>query len=567
MVYYAVLFIAIIGILRYNELIFLNLCFLWLLADGKCEMGNYLNPGNVLFKMAVNSQIFVDKSMLIDVTNRYLNTLQRFICVSRPRRFGKSVAADMLAAYYDRNAESAALFDHLKISEQISYKRNLNQYDVIKLNMQEFLSGTRDIDEMLERIQKFLILDLLDVYSQVRFRDEKSLIQVMKDVYSYTGRPFVILIDEWDCLFREYKQSEEAQKKYLDFLRAWLKDQSYVALAYMTGILPVKKYGSHSALNMFTEYSMTEPGDMAPYFGFTEEEVQALCETYRMNYEEARAWYDGYDLIQHTNEGDVRYSMYSPKSVVEAMLRHKFGTYWNQTETYEALKVYIQMNLDGLKDAVVKMLAGESVPINTGTFSNDMTSFSSKDDVLTLLVHLGYMTYDSENETVTIPNKEVSQEYVNAISTMGWHEVMDAVCASKELLQAVWDMDEDAVAQGIEQAHQEISILQYNDENALSCTINLALYFAREYYTIVRELPAGKGYADICYIPRKIYADKPAMIVELKWDKSAEGAIAQIKEKKYAGALKEYQGNLLLVGINYDRDTKKHSCIIEKMPI
>lgn len=527
-------------------------------------MGSYLNPGNALFKMAVNSQIFVDKSMLIDVTNRYLSTMQRFICVSRPRRFGKSVAADMLAAYYDRSTDSSALFEHLKISGRISYGKNLNQYDVIKLNMQEFLSGTQNVDEMLERIQKFLIFDLLDAYHQVRFRDEKSLIQVMKDVYSHTGHPFVILIDEWDCLFREYKQSEEAQKKYLDFLRAWLKDQSYVALAYMTGILPVKKYGSHSALNMFTEYSMTEPGDMAPYFGFTEEEVQALCETYQMNYEEARAWYDGYGLVQHSKDGDIRYSMYSPKSVVEAMLRHKFGTYWNQTETYEALKLYIQMNLDGLKDAVVQMLAGEKVPINTGTFANDMTSFSSKDDVLTLLVHLGYLTYDSEKETVAIPNKEVSQEYVNAISTMGWHEVMDAVQASRKLLQALWNMDEDAVAQGIEQAHQEISILQYNDENALSCTINLALYFAKEYYTIIRELPAGKGYADICYIPRKLYADKPAIVVELKWDKSAEGAIAQIKEKQYVNALKEYHGNLLLAGINYDRETKKHRCIIEK---
>lgn len=528
-------------------------------------MGSYLNSGNALFKMAVNSQIFVDKSMLIDATNRYLNTMQRFICVSRPRRFGKSVAADMLAAYYDRSVDSFALFEHLEISSQKSYGIHLNQYDVIKLNMQEFLSGTKNVDEMLERIQKFLIFDLLDAYHQVRFRDEKSLIQVMKDVYSHTGHPFVILIDEWDCLFREYKHSEEAQKKYLDFLRAWLKDQSYVALAYMTGILPVKKYGSHSALNMFTEYSMTEPGDMAPYFGFTEDEVQTLCETYQMNFEEARAWYDGYGLIQHSKDGDICYSMYSPKSVVEAMLRHKFGTYWNQTETYEALKLYIQMNLDGLKDAVVQMLAGETVPINTGTFANDMTSFSSKDDVLTLLVHLGYLTYDSENETVAIPNKEVSQEYINAISTMGWHEVMDAVQASRKLLQALWNMDADTVAQGIEQAHQEISILQCNDENALSCTINLALYFAREYYTIIRELPTGKGYADICYIPRKLYADKPAIVVELKWDKTAEGAIAQIKEKQYVNALKEYRGNLLLAGINYDRETKKHYCIIEKL--
>lgn len=386
----------------------------------------------------------------------------------------------------------------------------------------------------------------------------------MKDVYSYTKHPFVILIDEWDCLFREYQQDQEAQKKYLDFLRFWLKDKEYVALAYMTGILPIKKYGSHSALNMFTEYSMTDPGNLAEYFGFTETEVQKLCEKYEMNFEEARAWYNGYHLISH--EGGTRkvYSMYSPKSVVEAMQKRKFGTYWNQTETYEALKVYIQMNMDGLKDAIVQMLAGSNIRINTGTFSNDMTTFATKDDVLTLLVHLGYLTYDNEKETVEIPNREVSQEYVNAISTMDWTEVIRSVQTSRELLEALWRMDSEKVAKGIEQTHKEVSILTYNDENSLSCTINLAFYFAREYYTVIRELPRGKGFADICFIPRKIHMDKPAVVIELKWNKSAEGAIHQIKDKQYVEALKDYHGNLLLAGIDYDKKTKQHSCIIEK---
>ena len=413
-------------------------------------------------------------------------------------------------------------------------------------------------------LNEYLIFDLKEQYGQVRFRDEKNLVQVMKDVYSYTKHPFVILIDEWDCLFREYQQDQEAQKKYLDFLRFWLKDKEYVALAYMTGILPIKKYGSHSALNMFTEYSMTDPGNLAEYFGFTETEVQKLCEKYEMNFEEARAWYNGYHLISH--EGGTRkvYSMYSPKSVVEAMQKRKFGTYWNQTETYEALKVYIQMNMDGLKDAIVQMLAGSNIRINTGTFSNDMTTFATKDDVLTLLVHLGYLTYDNEKETVEIPNREVSQEYVNAISTMDWTEVIRSVQTSRELLEALWQMDSEKVAKGIEQAHKEVSILTYNDENSLSCTINLAFYFAREYYTVIREFPGGKGFADICFIPRKIHMDKPAAVIELKWNKSAEGAIQQIKDKQYIEALKDYHGNLLLAGIDYDKKTKQHSCIIEK---
>lgn len=528
-------------------------------------MGSYLNPGSKGFCESVNSAIYVDKTMLIMRTNAVLNTRQKYMCVSRPRRFGKSMAADMLAAYYDRTADSAKLFDDQAVSSVESYRKHLNQYDVVKVNMQEFLSMAAGTDEMLKMLCNYLVCDLKERFSEIHFRDENNLIQVMKDVFAKTRQPFVILIDEWDCLFREFQQDRDAQKKYLDFLRAWLKDKDYVGLAYMTGILPIKKYGSHSALNMFTEYSMTDPGELAEYFGFTENEVAALCENYRMNFEEAKNWYDGYHMVTHGEQGDVCHSMYSPKSVVEAMLRHKYGTYWNQTETYEALKIYIQMNLDGLKDAVVRMLSGEEIQVSTGTFSNDMTTFATKDDVLTLLVHLGYLSYDSMEQTVSIPNKEVSQEYVNAIRTMDWHEVISAVEASRRLLEALWAQDEAAVAKGIEHVHRELSILQYHDENALSCTVNLAFYFAREYYTIIRELPSGKGFADICFIPRRLHQDKPAVVIELKWNQEVSGAIAQIKDRNYVDALKEYEGNILLVGISYDRKSKTHTCRIEKM--
>ena len=529
-------------------------------------MGSYLNPSNKGFRQSLQSKIYVDKSMLIARINEVLDTEQKFICVSRPRRFGKSMAANMLAAYYGSGEDTAPLFDKLKIAGEASYKEHLNQYDVIKINMQSFLSSASTVDAMLERLQKYVSMELRAKYRDLFYLDTDNFIQVMMDVYAQTNRPFVILIDEWDCLFREYAHNTEAQKKYLDFLRAWLKDQSYVALAYMTGILPIKKYGSHSALNMFSEYSMTNPRELAEYFGFTEDEVRELCKEYNMSFEEARAWYDGYELVtQHAN-GQTVYSMYSPKSVVDAMLSHTYDTYWNQTETYEALKVYIQMNMDGLKDAVVKMLAGERIEINTGTFTNDMTTFAGRDDVLTLLVHLGYLSYRRSDKTVCIPNDEVSQEYVNAISTMDWSEVTRSILASKKLVEAMWAMDEDAVARGLDKAHEEISILQYNDENSLSCTINLAFYYAREYYTIIRELPTGKGFADICLIPRKLHADKPAVVIELKKDRDAQGAIEQIKQKNYVSALADYKGNLLLVGINYDKD-KNHSCVIEKMTV
>ena len=529
-----------------------------------CNMGSYLNPGSASFRNSLRSKIYVDKSELIARTNELICTEQRYVCVSHPRRFGKSMAANMLASYYEKEENSDDLFGGLRISRAITYRDHLNQYDVIKINMQEFLSVTNSVDEMLGRLKRYLLFDLLDAYGNLHFRDSEDLIQVMKDIFAKTKCPFVILIDEWDCLFREYKKDREAQKKYLDFLRVWLKDQDYVALAYMTGILPIKKYGSHSALNMFTEYSMTNPREMAEFFGFTEDEVKMLCARYKRSFEETKAWYDGYELITVEENQKKIYSMYSPKSVVDAMLSGVFDNYWNQTETYEALKTYIRLNYDGLKDSVIKMLGGDKVQINTGPFSNDMATFQGKDDVLTLLVHLGYLSYHWPDKTVYIPNKEVSQEYINAISTMEWPEVIDSVENSRKLLEALWRMDSDTVAMGIDKVHQEVSILQYNDENSLSCTINLAFYFAREYYTVIRELPSGKGFADICFLPRKLHLDKPAAIIELKWNKNASGAIAQIKRQQYSEVLKDYHGDLLLAGINYDKKTKLHECVIEK---
>ena len=528
-------------------------------------MGRYLNPGTTLFQESLNSAIYVDKSGLIAKTNRCIYSMQKYVCVSRPRRFGKSAALAMLSAYYAYGQDSRALFAGQCIAEDASFEKHLNQYNVLKINMQFFLSMTDSIEELLELLQGELLRELKDAYGTDRTR----LPLAMGDVYAKTCRGFVILIDEWDCLFREYRENKEAQTKYLDFLRMWLKDQDYVALAYMTGILPIKKYGTHSALNMFTEYSMTNPQSLAPFFGFTEQEVRALCDAYRMNFEEARAWYDGYALLEVTAAGEtVTYSMYNPKAVVEAMLSHKYDTYWNQTETYEALKVYIQMNIDGLKDAVINMLAGKEVPVDVSGFENDMTTFTCADDVLTLLIHLGYLSYHEKNKTVSIPNKEVTQVYITSIRRMqSWHEVARSVEASRRLLTALWERDGETVAAGIDRAHDEISILQYNDENSLSCTVHLAFYYAREYYNIIRELPAGKGFADICLVPRPLHMDKPAVIIELKWDKDVNGAIAQIKEKQYVNALKDYSGSLLLAGINYDKDTKKHSCIIEQMQL
>jgi hypothetical protein len=529
-------------------------------------MGSYLNPSSGLFRDRLNSRIYVDKSELIAKTNAVFRTGDKYICLSRPRRFGKSMAAEMLAAYYGCGEDTAALFDGLKISEDPSYREHLNRHDVIKINMQSFLTKYRDIDALLASLQERIIAELRISYPCIN-ENEIHLDWAMEAAFASANTSFVIIIDEWDCIFREHRGDEASQNKYLDFLRTLLKDQAYVGLAYMTGILPIKKYGTHSALNMFDEYSMTSPGELAEFFGFTENEVQNLCTRYNMPYEEAEAWYDGYAMTQPKAEGNAVLSMYNPNSVVRAMLRKQFAPYWNSTETYEALKVYICMNQHGLKDAIVQMLAGARVRINTGTFKNDMTSLVNRDNVLTLLVHLGYLTYDFEAQEVSIPNREVGQEFVNAISTTDWNEVIRAVEASRKLLQSLWNMDEAAVAEGIDRAHESGSILQYTDENALRYAIGLAFYSAMEYYTIIRELPTGKGYADVAYIPRKLHADKPAVVIELKYDKSAEGAIAQIKAKNYPAALSEYHGNLLLCGINYDKESKAHRCRMERVEI
>ena len=520
-------------------------------------MGIYFNPNHIDFYNAVNhSQIYIDKTELIQYTNSVLFGEQKYICVSRPRRFGKSMAANMLTAYYSRGCDSKELFQDLKIATHPDFEKHLNQYNVIHLNMQSFLSKTQTIEQMIALVTKAVGRDLLRAYPDIDYLDKSILTFMLDDVYQNYQVPFIFIIDEWDCIFRSRKNQLEEQTKYLDFLRDLLKDKGYIALAYMTGILPIKKYGEHSAINVFYEYSMTDASPIEEFTGFTEQEVRQLCKQYKMPFSETKKWYDGYCV-----DG---VSIYNPKSVVEAMLRGKFNNYWTKTETYEALKVYIDLNQDGLRDKIIQMIAGEKVPVNPDKFQNDMTTFYSADDVLTLLVHLGYLTYDEQNRVVWIPNGEVRQEFINSIEDGGWEPVVQAIHSSEELLQATLSGDEETVAELIEQVHQaNVSILKYNNENALACVISLAYYSAQKNYTLHREMPAGKGFADIVFEPNR-NCNLPALIVELKWGHSAEEAVEQIKQKDYLDCLHNYSGEVLLVGINYDKE-KHHTCKIERI--
>ena len=519
-------------------------------------MGRYLNPGMESFEKSVNSEIYVDKTGLVGYTNRVMNTVQGYVCVSRPRRFGKSMAANMLTAYYSRGCDSREIFSKFEISESPDFEKYRNKYNTIFLNMQEFLSITHDMDEMLSMLQKRLLRELKKQYPE--YIDGDYLIFAMKDVFSSTKHPFVILIDEWDCVFREFKQDTNAQKKYLDFLRAWLKDQEYVALAYMTGILPVKKYGSHSALNMFTEYSMLNPREMAEFFGFTENEVKELCLEYKRNFQEAQAWYDGYVLRNC--------QVYNPKAVVSVMLDGEFKSYWSETASYEAIVPLINMDYDGLKTAIIEMLSGVEVKVDTSTFGNDISNIQSKDDVLTYMIHLGYLGYDQTKKMAFVPNEEIRQELTRAVESKRWNEMLLFQQESERLLDATLDLDEKVVASQIGKIHDEyVSVIQYHNENSLSSVLAIAYLSSMQYYfKPVRELPTGRGFADFVFIPKPEYKnDYPALVIELKWNQNAQTALQQIKEKNYPESILNYMGNILLVGINYDKVSKEHTCRIE----
>ena len=521
-------------------------------------MGIYLNPGNELFREAANSEIYVDKTMLIDFTNHVLETTQKEICVSRPRRFGKSIAENMLVAYYSKGCDSRELFTGLKIAETPDFEKYLNKCNVIHIDMQNFVKYSV-MKELIVRLIKELLFDIRMEFPDVSLFDENDLPRIMKDIFAQKKQKFIFIIDEWDSVFRIHKDDIVAQKEYLDFLRDLLKGQSYVALVYMTGILPIKKYGEHSALNMFKEYSMTNQKRLAEFTGFTETEVRQLCEKYHLSFEQTKQWYDGYNVN--------RISIYNPQSVVEAVLEHIFDSYWSQTENYEALKLYILRNENGLRDNIIRMIAGEHISVNIQKFQNDMCTFESADDVLTLLVHLGYLTYDFDTRTAWIPNKEVRQEFINSIQDHGFEHVMEAIRQSDALLNYTLEQNAEKVAEILREAHSEnCSLIQYNDENSLACVLALAYYSAQDSYAVYRELQGGEGFDDLVFVPRAGNKN-PAMIIELKWNQNAGIALSQIKDRNYIKCLKDYHGKVLFAGINYDKKTKEHECRFEMTEI
>lgn len=379
-------------------------------------MGMYLNIGNAGFQ-SIRKGLYVDKTGLISFINSTLGTKDKLTCVSRPIRFGKSFATQMLCAYYDKSCDSRELFSDLEIAADPDYETFLNKYDVIYLDITWFISTERNVKNTVSYLQEQVIKELYSIYPSVE--KESSLPVMLARISEMTGHRFIIIIDEWDALFREAKDDTDLQKEYLQLLRGLFKSSltdKMIEAAYMTGILPIKKYGTQSALTDFREYTMLQPKKLAEYVGFTEDEVKNLCLQYDINFEDTKRWYDGYSFSKMK-------SVYSPNSVVQAISNEEFGDYWTETETYESLKFYIGLNEDGLKDAIISILSGNRCRINTRTFQNDMSNIKSKDDVLTLLVHLGYLAYDSIRKEVHIPNQEVADEFKNAVEYSGWEGI------------------------------------------------------------------------------------------------------------------------------------------------
>lgn len=426
-------------------------------------MGIYLNCGKEAYEEALNSDIFVDKSEMILYLNSLVKTNQKYVCVSRPRRFGKTMAANMISAYYDREADSRSMFENLKVAtaEQKEGRKPWDTYlgcfDVIRLVMTDFVGSGLTLKESLDKMTVRVLDDLDEKYTGVKY-DPTDFSYSLEKFSKKSGQQFVFVIDEWDSVFREYRENKDGQKEYLDFLRNLFKDKSYVALVYMTGILPIKKYGKHSALNMFTEYSMMFPRQMARFTGFTEEDVKKECDRFGRDFEKIRAWYDGYEVRgaikadQDCRElykngktpEEERYSLYSPLSVVEAIRTGIIRNYWNKTETYEALAEYIRMDYDGLKESVATLMDGGDVLIDTSTYQNDMTTFTCRDDILSLLIHLGYLGYRpranedgsiSQSGDVFIPNREILDEFKTSTKSNEWTATFKAFELSQKLLR------------------------------------------------------------------------------------------------------------------------------------
>lgn len=524
-------------------------------------MGLFLNMGNENFAEFVQTQYFVDKSALINELLKK-DITEKFICNSRARRFGKSVTADMLVAYFSKGADSRELFAPLKCEKDALFVDSMNAYDTIFVDIQAQFKEAADTSVSPNPyIRGNLVRELRQAYPELVIGD-MTLVSALSTIYDRTGNRFVLIFDEWDYPVRELAADNPDRVAYIELLRGLFKSnaaKSYVRLAYLTGIMPIVRTKGQSAVNNFREYTMTDPGALSRYIGFTEREVQMLCDKCGADYGQMKEWYNGYNL-----NGTA---MYNPLSVVSALSTSKFRQYWTVTGTYGDIDDLINKDFDGLRESIIKMLSGNRILVDVDNGINDLQTFEDKEQVITALIHMGYCAYDEETQEAYIPNKEIQAVFYKSVKKSKNDGLSQFMRLSAEILNAVLARDGERAAKLIQDVHNNfVSGIEYNDENSLSCTVMIALIAAFScYHRPIREFPTGKGFADIVYLPRANCPSHPVLVVELKWDKGADAAIAQIRRKQYPESLMDYSGNILMVGIDYDKKTKEHVCKIERL--
>ena len=521
----------------------------------------FVNVDNVSFQMEKNGD-YVDKSEIISLINRFINGQKRFICVTRPRRFGKSVTLDMLNAYYSKGCDSKELFSDLKISSLPVFDKHLNQHDVIYLDMMEFADNEENGNKYLENLNTEVVSELKETYPE---RLEKDKSYSLPEAISSLKKRFVFIIDEQDFVFRQYPDNKKLQEDFIDLLRALFKDrsrQSLAELVYMTGILPIARYNTQSALNNFSEYTILNPGMYAKYYGFTEDEVKTLCEKYQLDFETSKFWYDGYKV--------GGYELYNPNSIIELINHGTFESYWSNTSAYGLVKEAINLNFEGLKDDIIKLCSGDTISIplpEIKSYNTADLNFKNKVAIYIYLVHLGYLGCNLEEGIIYVPNEETRLELLNSVKENHWPQYEGALKLSEQVVAATYNKDAETVATLLSKIHEDkVPALEYNNESALRYVVLMAYLATESYYLApLNEFPTGKGFADIVYLPISANSKrKPALIIELKKDSSAKVALEQIKERDYVSRVKEYTDNILLIGINYDSKTKQHSCTIEE---
>ena len=519
-------------------------------------MAIYLNTNKSLenYKELLCEEFFVDKSDMIKLINKRIGTKGKYVCITRPRRFGKSSVADMLAAYYSKAVHSKEMFDRLNISKNQDYEKYLNKYNVITISFNEIPDNMKSYDDYIEMIRNNIINDMVDKYPNINPDKYYNLSSMLRDI----NEKFIFIFDEWDYIFNN-NLFEEHQNDFLEFLRNLLKDQPYVALAYMTGVLPIKKYSSGSALNMFDEFTFLKDRIFDEYFGFTEHEVENLCaQNGKMDFKELESWYNGYLTATGTK-------IYNPRSVVKALQNNYCESYWTNTGAMDEVAEYLKYNTLDIRDDVIEMVSGEEIDIVIDEeFRAGQAAPRTKEEIYSAMIVLGFLSYN--DGYLRIPNKELMKEFEKALRDKSFGYVSEIIENSRKMLKATVNGDTETVKSILHEIHNsEIPILQYNDENSLSCVITLAYLSARDTYRIEREEKTGKGYADFTFHPRR--KNDAALIVELKKDTDADTALNQIKEKEYVQKfIKENENKkILAVAICYDSKSKEHECKIEEI--